>query len=64
MAENTVENNGITPFPESSQSLGETVREELKELFDFRHPGPTLGRWAVLGVMAVVAIDFTRIVRH
>lgn len=64
MAENIVESKGIAPFPESGQSLGKAVREELKELFDFRHPGPTLGRWAVLGVMAVVVTDFSQIVRH
>ena len=61
MSGGAVESKGVIPHTDEKQSLGLAVGEEFAKLLDFRHPGPMLGRWAILGCMVAGITEIAQI---
>ena len=63
MSDATIENKQTAPLPEEVPSI-DAIRGELAKLFDLRHPGPMLGRWAILGCMVAGITEIVQIIQH
>ena len=65
MSGDIIENRGyVTPIEDVKQSFAYVFGAELRQLVDFRHPGPTLGRWAALATVVAGTVELSQIAQH